>query len=62
MSDTAIQVTVTITLPASNVWQYRFFNAMQNIGASIMTNPQFNEGRGETTDYAYEYTMKGIEQ
>jgi len=37
------------------------FDAMQNIGASIMNNPEFNQGKGDSNYYAYEYTMKGVE-
>ena len=56
-----IEVTVTITVESSSVWQYQLFDAMQNIGASIMTNPEFNAGKGDATTYTYEYTMKGVE-
>ena len=56
-----IEVTVTITVESSSVWQYQLFDAMQNIGASIMTNPEFNAGRGDAANYSYEYTMKGVE-
>ena len=56
-----IEVTVTITVESSDIWQYQLFDAMQNIGASIMTNPEFNTGKGDATTYTYEYTMKGVE-
>lgn len=56
-----IEVTVTITVESSDIWQYQLFDAMQNIGASIMTKPEFNAGKGDAVYYTYEYTMKGVE-
>jgi len=56
-----IEVTVTITVESSDIWQYQLFDAMQNIGAWIMNNPEFNAGRGDAPSYSYEYTMKGVE-
>ena len=56
-----IEVNVTITVESSGIWQYQLFDAMQNIGASIMNNPEFNQGRGDSNTYTYEYTMKGVE-
>ena len=57
-----IEVTVKIELESSDIWQYQLFDAMQNIGASIMHRPEFNQGRGDSNTYTYEYTMKGTEQ
>ena len=56
-----IEVNVTITVESSSIWQYQLFDAMQNIGAEIMNNPEFNQGKGDSNYYAYEYTMKGVE-
>ena len=56
-----IEVNVTITVESSDVWQYQLFDAMQNIGAEIMNRPEFNQGKGDSNHYTYEYTMKGVE-
>ena len=54
-----VEVNVNITVESSGNWQYQLFDAMHNIGSSIMNNPEFNQGRGDSNTYTYEYTIKG---
>jgi hypothetical protein len=61
MTISNVEVTVTITVPAGDMWMYKLHDALKNVGNAICMNPEFNEGKGESTTYTFEYYMKGVE-
>jgi len=54
-------VNIEVTIESTENWNFRINDALRNIGHEIYMNPQYVEQKGDSTNYTFEYHVRGEE-